>query len=144
MSNQIPVSEGTKRMLDTFQKELLPALDSMRKLVIEVQSCRITFPFYSHKLTVLQKKYNEISIEFFNVVRKLETPDILFKDISENPQNIASYLQFQPAMSKSIADGSNYIEILDRALDRKNESIQNTRTLAIAMIAIFISIYTSN
>lgn len=55
MSNQIPVSEGTKRMLDAFQKELLPALDSMRKLVIEVQSCRITFPFYSRKLTVLQK-----------------------------------------------------------------------------------------
>lgn len=138
---QIPVSEGTKIILNIVQSELLPTVDKMRKLLIDVQNCRIKFHLYSPELNNLQKEYNNISVIFFNIARKLETPDILFKDLKPDPQDIVGYFQFQVAISKHLNDGSNYIEILDRTLDRKNESIQNARTLILAIMAILISIF---
>lgn len=142
VKQEIPVSEGTKVMLDTIQNELFPVLEKLKKLLVDVQSCRIRFPLYSPKLNSLEIEYGDISVDFFNVARKLDTPDILFKGLKEDTQNIASYLQFRNVTAEKISDGSRYLEILDRTLDRKKESIINAWTLVLAFLAILVSILT--
>lgn len=139
-NKQIPLSEGGKIMLNIVKDELFPLQNDLKNLLLDIQKCRIKLPFYSKKLNLLENKYFELSIKFFDIVRKLETPDILFKGLKDDPLNIANYFQFHEAISKNINDGSKYIEIIDRTLDRKKEMVQNFRTLILAFAAIIISI----
>lgn len=141
--NTIPVSDGTKILLDTIQKELFPVLNELKQLLIDTQELRIKFPLYSKRLKEYDNRYQEITKKFFIVVQKLETPDILFKDLPNNPQNIASYFQFQGAMSKNIEEGSKYVEIVDRTLDRKRQTIFNSWTLFLAITAIVLGLISS-
>jgi hypothetical protein len=139
-NEQIPLSDGGKIMLNIVKDELFPLQNDLKNLLLDTQKCRISLPFYSKKLNSLENKYFELSIKFFDIVRKLETPDILFKGLKDDPLNIANYFQFHEAISKNINEGSKYIEIIDRTLDRKKEIIQNFRTLILAFVAIIISI----
>src|SRR3970040_1750600 len=93
--NQISISEGGKRILNTVQDELFPVLNRLKELLLSVQKCRTMIPIYSPKLNRLESEYSDVSSEFFTVVRKLETPDILFENLDKNSQNIASYFSFQ-------------------------------------------------
>jgi hypothetical protein len=136
----IPVSEGVKILLNTIQKELFPILNELKQLLVDIQELRIKFPLYSKKLNEYNKKYQQITKRFFITVQKLETPDILFKDIPSNPQDMAGYFQFQGAMGKNIEEGSKYIEIIDRTLDRKSQNIFNSWTVFLAIVAIIISV----
>ena len=136
----IPVSEGTKRIMETVHKELFPILNELKQLLVDIQGLRIVFPLYSKRLNKYDTQYQDIAKRFFIVVQKLETPDILFKDLPNNPQDIASYFQFEGAVSKNINEGSKYVEIIDRTLDRKRQTIFNSWTLFLAILAIVISI----
>jgi len=140
MENNIPLSEGTKILLDTIQKELFPILNDLKQLLVDIQGLRITFPLYSKRLNIYNIKYQTIAKSFFTVVQKLETPDILFKDLPKNHKAIASYFQFHEAMSKNIGEGSRYVEIIDRTLDRKRQTIFNSWTIFLATLAIVISL----
>ncbi len=128
-------------MLDAVKDELFPVSKNLKELLIDVQKYRIKFPIFSKHLSILENRYEEVSKNFYAIVKKLETPDDLFEGLENNPQDIASYFQFQPAISKSIQEASKYIEIIDRTLDRKRERIQNFRTLLLAVIAIIVSVF---
>lgn len=136
----IPVSEGTRKMMETVQNELFPILNELKQLLIDIQNLRVVFPLYLKDLNKINNKYGEIAKRFFIVVQKLETPDILFEGLPKNNQDIASYFQFQGAISKHISEGSKYIEIIDRTLDRKRQTIFNSWTLFLAILAIAVSI----
>lgn len=136
----IPVSEGVKILLNTIQKELFPILNELKQLLVDIQELRIKFPLYSKKLNEYNKKYQQITKRFFTTVQKLETPDILFKDLPSNTQDMAGYFQFQGAMGKNIEEGSKYIEIIDRTLDRKSQNTFNSWTVFLAIVAIMISV----
>jgi len=138
--NQIPVSTGGRRILNTVKEELFPVIDRLKDILVHVQKVRISYQLYSPILSNLEKEYTQVSADFFEVVRKLQTPDVLFDGLSDNPQNIVDYFQYQGAFQKNIEQGLNYVEIVDRTLDRKTQSIQNTRTFLISIIAIVVSI----
>lgn len=126
--------------METVHKELFPILNELKQLLVDIQGLRIVFPLYSKGLNKYDTQYQDIAKRFFIVVQKLETPDILFKDLPNNPQDITSYFQFEGAVGKSINEGSKYVEIIDRTLDRKRQTIFNSWTLFLAILAIFISI----
>lgn len=126
--------------METVHKELFPILNELKRLLVDIQGLRITFPLYSRDLKKYDTQYQDVAKRFFVVVQKLETPDILFKDLPSNPQDMASYFQFEGAVGKTINEGSKYIEIIDRTLDRKRQAIFNSRTLFLAILAIVISI----
>lgn len=134
------ISKGTKILLDTIQQELFPVLNELKQLLVDIQGLRITFPLYSKELSKYEVVYQDIAKRFFIVVQKLETPDILFKDLPHNPQDIAGYFQFEGAVGKNINEGSRYVEIIDRTLDRKRQTIFNSWTLFLAVLAIVISV----
>lgn len=136
----IPLSEGTKILLNTIQTELFPILNNLKQLLVDIQGLRINFPLYSKKLNNYNLKYQTIAKDFFTVVQKLETPNILFKGLPSNPQDIASYFEFHEAMSKNISEGSRYVEIIDRTLDRKQQTIFNSWTIFLAALAIVMSV----
>lgn len=140
MQNELKVSEGGKRILNTCQKELFPTLNKLKELLISIQKCRISFQLYSRQLDKFEKDYHNVSLVFFEVSRKLETPDIIFEGLSGEAQYIADYFQYQNAFLQNLADGRNYVEIIDRTLDRKNQNIQNNRTFLLAIIAIVVSL----
>jgi hypothetical protein len=50
------------------------------------------------------------------------------------------YFQWQGVFKDNIKEGVEYIEIIDRTLDRKMGAIQNNRTFLISVIALVISI----
>lgn len=141
---QIPVTPGLRRILSTIKDELFPQIDNLKNLLVEIQSCRISYQLYSSRLSSLEKKYSNVSEDFFEVVKKLETPDILFKGVEGGERNIADYFQFQGAFKQNISEGVGYIEIIDRTLDRKIGTIQNTRTFLISIVALVVSIYFAN
>lgn len=143
-NQSIPVTPGQRRILDTIKDELFPQIESLKKLIVEIQTCRISYQLYSRKLGILDAEYSRISKSFFEVVKKLETPDILFEGIEGGEKNVVDYFQFQNAFKQKIAEGVSYIEIIDRTLDRKIETIRNTRTFLISIIALVISIYLAN
>ncbi len=136
----IPLSEGTKILLNTIQKELFPILNELKQLLIDIQGLRITFPLYSKELNKYEATYQDVAKRFFTLVQKLETPDILFQGLPPNPQDIAGYFQFEGAVGKNINEGSKYVEIIDRTLDRKRQTIFNSWTLFLAVLAIVISV----
>lgn len=139
---EMPISAGGKRVLNTVKDDLFPILKELRDLLLRVHRSRPPFPLYSPNLSSLTLEFEELSASFFGVVRKLETPDILFSGLTEDPRNIADYFQFQGAFLKQIEEGGKYIEIIDRTLDRKTQAIQNSRTLVLALIAIIASLIT--
>ncbi|MFA5751352.1 MAG: hypothetical protein WCX79_04535 [Candidatus Paceibacterota bacterium] len=140
MKEYIPLSEGAKILLNTVQKELFPVLNELKQLLVNIQGLRINCPLYSKQLIEYQTTYEDTAKRFFVIVQKLETPDILFKDLPQDIQNIASYFQFENAVGKNINEGSKYVEIIDRTLDRKRQIIFNYQTLFVAILAIAISI----
>jgi hypothetical protein len=141
MTDQIHISEGGKRILNTVKDELFPLTEKLKDLLIRAQRIRSTFfETNSRKLFELEAEHSQVSADFFVVATKLQTPDILFKGIKDDPQNIADYYQFQVAFQKNIDQGIGYMEIIDRTLDRKIQNIQNKITLAISIIAILVAI----
>lgn len=140
-NEQIPLTEGAKIILNTIKDEFFPIQKELMLLLKEVQELRIKNLVYSREIHDLNKKYEELSPNFFDIAIKLKTPDILFKSLERNNsmQNMASYFQFKNAIEDSINEGFKYIEIIDRTLDRKNEKIQNSRTLILALLALIIS-----
>ncbi|HEY9584793.1 MAG TPA: hypothetical protein VJI33_04435 [Candidatus Paceibacterota bacterium] len=140
MNEQYKVSDGGKKILNTVKDELFPILNQLKDLLVSIQKCRINFSIYSKELSDLELKYSDLATSFFTVTKKLKTPDILFSGLDDNPQNIADYFQFQDAFSLSIEEGTKYVEIIDRTLDRKSQNIQNFRTIILAFTAIVISI----
>ncbi len=136
----IPISEGTKILLNTIQQELFPVLNELKQLLVDIQGLRITSALYSKELSKYEAAYQDLAKRFFIVVQKLETPDILFKDLPHNPQDIAGYFQFEGAVGKNLNEGSRYVEIIDRTLDRKRQTIFNSWTLFLAVLAIVISV----
>lgn len=127
-------------MMEIVHKELFPALNELKQLLVDIQGLRIIFPLYSKELKRHDTQYQDIRKRFFTVVQKLETPDILFKGLPNNPQDIASYFQFEGAISKNINEGSKYVEIIDRTLDRKRQTVFNSWTLFLAVLAIVVSV----
>jgi len=138
--NELKISEGGKRILNTCQKELFPTINKLKELLISIQKCRISYQLYSSNLNKLEKEYYEISLNFFEVSRKLETPDIIFEGLEGEAQYMADYFQYQNAFLQNLSDGKNYVEIIDRTLDRKSQSIQNNRTFLLAVVAIIVAL----
>ncbi len=129
--------------MNTVKDELFPVLNDLNQLMLEIHSLRIVFPLYSSELKKYDSKYQDIAGKFFTIVQKLETPDILFEGLPENPQDIASYFQLEAAFRKNIARGSRYIELLDRILDRKRQTIFNSWTLLLGAIAILVGLFST-
>jgi hypothetical protein len=138
----IPITTGQQKILETLWNDLFPQIEVLKDLMVNIQACRVSCQIYSLKLNQLEKRYSEASQTFFGVVKKLETPDILFQD-TENAKdnNMVAYFQYQSAFKQNIAEGISYVEIIDRTLDRKSGSVQNNRTLLISLFALFASIY---
>lgn len=139
MITEIPVNEGAKRILNTLKDELFPLSNQLKELLLKIQRLRIKFPIYSKSLNDLELEYFALSEKFFTITQKLETPDILFVGL-EGSQPMIDYFQYEATISKTISETSKYVEIIDKTLDRKNQTIQNFRTLSLAIIAIAISI----
>lgn len=142
-SEQVKVTPGQKRIMDTVQSELFPTLNLLKSLLVRIQKIRIKFPLYSRELTLTQKEYEKASAEFFEIARKLQTPDLLFHDMKED-RNIVDYFQFRGAFEQNISEGFSYVEIIDRTLDRKQSAIQNSRTLILALVALLVSLLSLN
>lgn len=140
----IPITPGQRIIMQTVKDELFPCIEKLKDLLVEIQKCRISYQLYSPKLIDIESSYYEISESFFEVVKKLETPDILFKNADGGERNIVDYFQFRGAIKDNIAEGLNYVEIIDRTLDRKAGTIVNNRTFLISIIAVIISIYFAN
>jgi hypothetical protein len=138
------LTPGQRKILETVKNELFPQIENLKKLIVNVQACRISYQLFSFKLQNLEKEYATVSKRFFEVVKKLETPDILFEGIEGEERNIVDYFQFQGAFKQNIGEGLTYVEIIDRTLDRKAGTIQNNRTFLISIIAIVVSIYYAN
>src|ERR1700733_7009661 len=130
--NQIPVSEADKRILETIRTEFFPALNKIKDLLTRIQSTRLVFFLYSPGLSKLEQEYFEISQALFVIDRKLTTPDILFEGLSNIDEGAAAYFRFNEAIKKGLAEATGYIEIVDRTLDRKKQTLQNNRTLLLA------------
>lgn len=140
-SQPIPVTPGQRIILNTVKDELFPQINNLKTILVEIQACRISYQLYSSKLSALVERYSNVSKNFFEVVKKLETPDILFERVEGEERNIVDYFQFQGAFKQNISEGVGYVEIIDRTLDRKVGTIQNTRTFLISIIALVVSIY---
>jgi len=140
-NNEIPITDGQRKILETVKDELFPQLVNLRNLLVRIQECRIYYQLHSFKLHELDKEYSRVSRDFFVVVQKLETPDILFEGVAGGKENIVHYFQFAGAFKQKIAEGVGYVEIIDRTLDRKIGTIRTTRIFLISIIAIVISIY---
>ncbi len=141
MEKEIPITPGLKRILETVKDELFPKLERLKEVLVRIQACRISFHLYSKELWGIERDYHVASKGFFEVVKKLETPDILFAGIDGGEANIVPYYQFQGAFKQNIAEGIVYVEIIDRTLDRKVGTIQNSRTFLISILAVVISIF---
>ncbi len=139
--NQIPISIGGKKILNTVKDELFPIINDLKSILISVQRIRISYQLYSLDLSKTEKEYTQEVVKFFEVVRKLQTPDLLFEGLDGDFQNMADYFQYQGAFQKVIEQGLNYVEIIDRTLDRKTQNIQSNRVFLISVIAIVISIF---
>lgn len=136
-----PISEGGKRILNSVKDELFPLLEKTKDVMVRIQKIRISHQLNSPRLNELENEYSDIMARFFEVVRKLQTPDILFMGLKqEDTQNIVDYFNYQNAFQKNIEQGLNYVEIIDRTLDRKMQNIQNNRAFLFSILAIIISI----
>ncbi len=134
-------SNGETRIMEVFKYELFPSLDELKKLIVDIHNLRIIYLLYSRKLNKYNLEYQNISKKFFIILQKIDTPDILFNDLVDNPQNMISYFNFEPIIIKKIDEGLKYIEIIDRVLDRKRQYIFNSWTLFLSIIAICLSIF---
>ena len=143
MPNQtIPVTNSERRILEVVKDELFPQIEDLKKVMVDLQSCRISWQVFSKRISKLEKDYSEVSGRFFGVVRKLETPDILFSGLEvEDVSNMSAYFNYQHAFKQNLSEGIGFVEIIDRTLDRKIGRINNNRTLWLAIVAIMISIY---
>lgn len=139
-SSPIPATSGQKRIMETIQKELFPQIEDLKRVIVEIQTCRIFYQLYSVRLREIEIKYEKTLKNFFEAVNKLETPDILFSGLEKSDQNAVDYFQFQGAFKQNISEGIIYVEIIDRTLDRKLGAIQNNRTFLISSIALIISL----
>ena len=137
---QIPISDAGRVILNTVKDELFPLTNELKDILVQTQQVRISYQVYSERVNKLDKRYSELCTKLFVVIRKLETPDILFEGLGDTPQHMIDYFNFQQATQKSINDAVNYVEITDRTLDRKMQSIQNNRTMLVSLIAVLISI----
>lgn len=137
----IPITSSEQRILMVVKEELFPQIEKIKKLMVDIQTCRTTYQLYSKQLNELEREYTSISKEFFSVVRKLETPDILFVDINDDNSNVVAYFKYKQGFSQSISEGVGYIEVVDRTLDRKLGKINNNRTLLIALAAVLIPLW---
>lgn len=134
------ITPGQRKILDTVKDELFPQVDNLKSILVDIQACRISYQLYSLKLSSLEKRYSKVLKDFFEVVKKLETPDILFEGVGGGERNIVDYFQFQGVFKQNISEGIGYVEIIDRTFDRKVGTIQNTRTFLISIIALGVSI----
>jgi hypothetical protein len=137
---QKPLTPGTRKILNTIKDELFPQIEILKNLLVEFQQCRISYQLYSLKLHSLEIQYSTVAENFFKVVKKLETPNILFENVEGGEKNMIDYFQWQGVFKDNIKEGVEYIEIIDRTLDRKMGAIQNNRTFLISVIALVISI----
>ena len=81
-SQQIPVTSGQKVILETIKSELFPQIEKLKDVLMKIQACRISFQIYSKELQGIENDYYIASKGFFEIVKKLETPDILFKNVA--------------------------------------------------------------
>jgi hypothetical protein len=144
MPKEIPITESGKRILDTVKDELFPLLEDMKNILVDVHACRISYQIYSCELNQINDRYLEKSTKIFQVIQKLQTPDILFQGLENTDQNAVDYFQYKMTFEKNIGEAFVYTEIIDRTLDRKFQSIQNTRTIWISMLALVLSALAMN
>jgi hypothetical protein len=141
MHEKLNISEGGRIILNTVKDELFPLTEKLKNILVRVHSYRSTLlETNSKQLYEIESEYSRVSADFFVVTTKLQSSDLLFKDLPGEPQNIADYFQYQDAFQKNIDQGIGYIEIIDRTLDRKIQDIHNKVTLVISILAILISI----
>jgi hypothetical protein len=140
MTNEIKITEGGKIILNTVKDELFPTVNMLKDLIVKIHSCRIRFPLYSAELNKIRNEYESVSVTFFDVAKKLETPDILFANMHDDPQLMVSYFQYKNAFESAINEGVKAVEIIDRSVDRKSQVIQNSWTYLLAVVAIIASI----
>ncbi len=134
------VTEGVKLILKTVKDELFPVIGELKDVLIHIQKIRISYQIHSPALRALENKYTRTAAIYFEVVRKLQAPDILFAGMQNNDENMIGYFQYQGAFQKNIDEGISCIEIIDRTLDRKSQNIQNNRTFLLSIVAIITSI----
>src|SRR3954465_9805791 len=94
-NQNIPLTPGQQKILITIKDELLPKVDKLKNLLVDIQTYRVSYKLYSRKLSVFEKKYSEVSKGFFEIAKKLETPDILFDGVEGGDENMVGYFQFR-------------------------------------------------
>ena len=135
----IELTNGQQIIMRTIMVELRPPLESLKKLVVKIHKLRLSFQLYSNELLLIEKEYAEISTAFFEATRKLQSPELLFEN-SDNDCDMFSYMTNQGLFIPKISEGVAYIEIIDRTLDRKLQTIQNSRALVLALSALVIGL----
>ncbi len=132
-----------RRIFETFKDELHEPLEKLKELFVTSQKIRITANLYSRKLSQLEREYSTVLPELFEVIRKLDTPDLLFKDLDVNDgERLGAYFSAKPAIQSATAEVMKYTEVIDKAIDRKNQTIHNNRTLIASVVALFLSVVT--
>lgn len=143
---QRATSEPERIIVETLGKELFPSLEKLKDLLIRIQNCRIPYYFFSIELNKLEKEYFNAASNFFLIDKKLKTPNLLFglenSTMAVTDSYMIEYFKFQGAFNPTLAEGMKYIEIIDRTLDRKNQTMQNNRTFTLALTAIVVSLLT--
>jgi len=124
--------------------ELLPLTARIEELAVDVSQFRSGFwdSILRKKLSNLENKYKEISVEFIKLYHKWNTPDILFEKLKgqEPPLFIADYFQSQQAIMWHFNEGFRLLSYVDGILTNQSTASYNRISIVLAMLAIVISI----
>jgi hypothetical protein len=140
-SQQIPVSQPEKRILETFRVEFFPEIQKLKDVLIRIQGCKLYMRLYSPQLPTLEQEYLNTVSKLFLIDRKLTTLDVLFEGLTNTAENMQAYFKYQVMIKEKLSEMSSYIEIIDRTLDRKKQTLQNNRTLVIAVVALIVGLF---
>ncbi|MFH1656163.1 MAG: hypothetical protein ABH956_00105 [Candidatus Nealsonbacteria bacterium] len=143
----------TKEFSDIIGKfskdELFPCISEINKLAIDVSKFRSSFwgDLSKNKILKLENRYKDISVKFINLYHKWNTPDILFKDLNQNPKDIekdgkiiADYFSTNQAVMKHINESFRLLGYIDKILTGQDTAFYNRVSIALAIIAVTISI----
>jgi len=141
--------EASKILLNFAKNELLPMKGKLMDFFAEASIFRpnINMSFYRKGFKILENEYSRLTRESSELLKKYETPDIIFKglDIPKgNKTELAyvmhTYFNFTPSIKPIIGDCLRLLEISDRILSNKRNTMDFKVSVILSIIAIVIAL----
>lgn len=143
---------ASKILLDFTKNELFPIKNNLMDFLIEVSTFKpnIVKSFYRKKLNRIENKYIDLTKLFSDLLRKYETPDIIFKSLDVPNQDkekigyvMKTYMNFATSIKPILGDCLRLLEIIDRAISNKRNVADFKMSIILSIIAITIALITS-